>query len=153
MPGLFGLIASVGYCFWVAKGRRRSVVQGVLHGFFLGMLCFCVLPPAMERPYFFSTAACSVCGMMAGTWLEKKLGKNFPLLAALLFSGLTLLWLWNQGLPFPLFTAFLGGTGLYAACCGIWPEDAAGEVVLRLATGGGVGFLFSAIIFSLTGIF
>ena len=111
MPAIFWLSACIGYCLWAAKGRRGTFLQGFLHGFFLGLLCFGILPPVMETPFF--------CGMAA---------------------------------VFSIFWAFLGGTGLYAACCGVLPDGGAWEK-LRPAAGGGMGFLFSAIIFSAMGIF
>ncbi len=60
MPAIFWLSACIGYCLWAAKGRRGTFLQGFLHGFFLGLLCFGILPPVMETPFFCGMAA--VCG-------------------------------------------------------------------------------------------
>ncbi len=152
MPAIFWLSACIGYCLWAAKGRRGTFLQGFLHGFFLGLLCFGILPPVMETPFFCGMAA--VCGAAAGVWLEGKAGSVFFLLVSLLFGILTASWFWQWGREtgFSIFWAFLGGTGLYAACCGVLPDGGAWEK-LRPAAGGGMGFLFSVIIFSAMGIF
>lgn len=155
MPEFFWLAVCAGYWLWGVKGRRNTLLQGVLHGFFLGLLCFGILPPVMETPLFCATAICSVCGAAAGAWLEEKWGERSSLPAALLFTALTLLWRGGIGgsLQFLCGIAFFGGMGLYAACCGVLPEDGAMWVRLRPAVGGCAGFLLSAAIFAEIGIF
>lgn len=153
MPGIIWLAACVGFWLWAAKGRRGTLAQGFLHGLFLGLLCFGILPPAMETPVFYGTAVCAVGGMAAMTWLEGKIGEKFPLSAAALFSLLTVMWVWSSGLAHPFFTAFWGGAGLYAACSGILPDGLVAGAVFRPAISGGAGFLLSAVIFSSIGIF
>lgn len=157
MPGILWLAACVGYCIWAAKGRRASVLQGILHGLFLGLLCFGILPPAMEMPLFYGAAACSVCGAATGVWLENRMGCRGFWFTAPLFMALTLLWLWQEktggGIRFPFCEAFFGGIGLYAACCGVLPEDGTARDKLRPAVGGGIGFLLSAALFAVMGIF
>lgn len=152
MPEIFWLSVCAGYCLWAAKGRHGTLLQGVWHGFFLGLLCFGALPTVMGRPFFCGIAA--VCGAAAGVWLEGRSGRRFFLLAALLFAVLTVSWLLlgGTGTAFQPFLAFLGGTGLYAACCGILPEGGAVEK-LRPAVGGGIGFLLSTVFFAAMGIF
>ncbi len=158
MPAIFWLSACIGYCLWAAKGRRGTFLQGFLHGFFLGLLCFgyavALLSGHLGGANDLARAVAAVCGAAAGVWLEGKAGSVFFLLVSLLFGILTASWFWQWGREtgFSIFWAFLGGTGLYAACCGVLPDGGAWEK-LRPAAGGGMGFLFSAIIFSAMGIF
>lgn len=155
MPEFFWLAVCAGYWLWAAKGRRSTFLQGLLHGFFLGALCFGILPPVMEMPLFYAAAVCSVCGTAAGVWLEEKWGERNSILTALLFTALILLWCGKIGgsLQYLCCIAFFGGMGLYAACCGILPEDGAMRDRLRPAVGGCAGFLISAAIFAQIGIF
>lgn len=152
MPEIFWLSVCAGYCLWAAKGRRGTLLQGAWNGFFLGLLCFGALPAVMGRS--FSSGIAAVCGAAAGVWLEGRSGRRFFPFAALLFAVLTVSWLWqgDTGTSLQSFLSFLGGMGLYAACCGILPEGGAGEK-LRPAVGGGIGFLLSTVIFAAMGIF
>ena len=76
MPAIFWLSACIGYCLWAAKGRRGTFLQGFLHGFFLGLLCFGILPPVMETPFFCGMAA--VCGAAAGGAIAIALATGAP---------------------------------------------------------------------------
>lgn len=157
MPAIFWLFACAVYWLWTWRGRQASGVRGFLHGVFLGLLCFGILPPLMETPFFYGAALCALGGAAAGAWLEEKREKQFLWLSILLFTAFGLLWIWEGKaggvLPAPFFRAFLGGMALYAACCGILPEEGSPQEKIRPAIGGGIGFLLAAIFFAGMGIF
>ena len=100
--------------FWV--GRRRNSAKTLLclwDGFYIGLLTFAVLPPAMETPLFYMAAGSSLLGVLLGFWMEKR-GKTLLLLLCL--TGVTAVYFLHDaslagGVAFVV--AFFGGMGLY----------------------------------------
>ncbi|MBR4015214.1 MAG: hypothetical protein IKI88_03305 [Anaerotignum sp.] len=136
---------------WVA-GKRKETADAArcfLDGYFLALLCFCILPFAMKSGYFYGAVLLSALGVIGGVLLEKgqKMG---ALTTAFLFTAVTAFYFMQKS---PLSAvgacalAFFGGIGLYAACCGILPEEIPLRKQLLLALLGGSGFLLGTAYF------
>ena len=137
--------------YWIATGtagkQRRSAeaVLSFLDGFYLAMLCFAILPLAMEKGTFYLAAVCAGVGIAGGFYLERW-GRTDGWLKALLFTILTAVQFLQQ-LPIqqiePLVLAVLGGTGLYHASASIIPD----KIDIGKALLNGAGFLFGTFLF------
>lgn len=132
---------------WAAKKRDSAeAALCFLDGVYLAMLCFAVLPMAMETAFFYGAAALSAAGVAFGFWAEKrrkgKMGDTVLLIglstALLLLEGKELM---PQQIA-PL--AFFAGVGLYHASAGILPEP----IRISRALLSAAGFLLGTIFFS-----
>lgn len=136
--------------YWMAQGaaRRWKAADAALclfDGIFLALLCFAVLPLAMETAFFYGAAGCAAAGVAAGFLTEKRLPVNGGM-RCLLFCGLSLAvcQLQNSRTQGLLFLAFWGGFALYQVTAAILPE----EVSIRCAICSGSGFLLGTLLFA-----
>ncbi len=148
MEKLFWFVLCGGYwlLMWMTK-RKKNVAKAALcflDGFYLGLICFGILPLAMETPFFYGAVLFSGLGVLAGVFLEKRVGGSG---SALLFTVLTLAYFGigeRIGREQAFLLAFFGGIGLYRACAGIVPDQV--RISRALLSGG--GFLMSVIAFA-----
>lgn len=136
---------------WVA-GKRKETADAArcfLDGYFLALLCFGILPFAMKSGYFYGAVLLSALGVIGGVLLEKA-QKTDSLTTAFLFTAVTAFY-FIQKSPLSVVEAcglaFFGGMGLYAACCGILPEEIPLQTQLLSAVVGGGGFLLGTVCF------
>lgn len=131
---------------WAAK--KRETAQAALcffDGVYLAMLCFVLLPLAMDTPFFYGAAVLSAAGVAMGLLTERHLPKMG---VAILFSGLVtaLFLLDGRELTMEMAAAlsFFSGMGLYHASAGILPEPI--RIDRALLSAG--GFLLGTVCFS-----
>ena len=153
MTHLSFLILCGGYGFFTwAAGRRRPFAEAALcflDGGYLAMLCFAILPLAMETPFFYGAALLSALGIVAGLLLERKFAGRC--LSAVLFMALTVFYFRQgkvEGMGKALVLAFFGGMGLYHACAGILPEPILSKDRIAGALLSGGGFLLGTVYFA-----
>lgn len=144
------LLLSGGYLMFTWAARKRSSAEAALcflDGVYLAMLCFAILPMAMETAFFYGAAVSSAVGVAAGLLAEKYLPWE-KALRTMLFLGLTTALFLLEGKELPLYQiiplAFLGGMGLYHASAGILPEP----VRISRAFLSAAGFLLGTVFFS-----
>lgn len=117
-----------------------------LDGVYLAMLCFAVLPMAMETAFFYGAAVLSAAGVAFGFWAEKRSKGKMGDAVLLIGLSTALLLLEGKELTFietvPL--AFFAGVGLYHASAGILPEP----IRISRALLSAAGFLLGTVIFS-----
>lgn len=147
MMNMVWLILILGYGFFTWTAGKRSFATAVLcflDGFYLAMLCFAILPRAMETDYFYGAAAAAAIGVAAGLWLEKKGKDILTVLVLAIVTGCYSFWSGELSLREVLFLAFFGGMGLYHASAGIIPDKIEiGKALLSAA-----GFLIGTFLFS-----
>lgn len=129
---------------WAAK--KRETAQAALcffDGIYLSMLCFVLLPLAMDTPFFYGAAGLSAAGVAVGLLAERRMP---PMGVAVLFSGLvTALFLLDGREPTMEMAAalsFFSGMGLYHASAGILPEPVRIDRALLSAGGFVLGTVY-----------
>ena len=144
------LLLSGAYLMFTWAAGRRGFAEAALcffDGIYLAMLCFALLPLAMEAAFFYQAAACAAMGVALGLLTEGRLPKENAL-RAVLFAALAAAFYLLQGKELvwaeAVLLAFFGGMGLYHASAGILPEP----VCIRKAILSAGGFLLGAVYFS-----
>lgn len=150
MTYLIWLLLCGGYLIFTWAAKKRDSAEAALcffDGVYLAMLCFAVLPMAMETAFFYGAAALSAAGVALGLLAEKKCPWE-KALGAVLFIGLTTALFLREGKELTLQEivplALFAGMGLYHASAGILPEPI--RISKALLSAG--GFLLGTIIFS-----
>lgn len=146
LMNILWLMLAFGYGLFTWTAEKRSFARAVLcflDGFYLAMLCFGILPRAMETDFFYGAVAASAAGVLMSVWLEKRLEGIAPVLTFAITTGCFFLWEGGLSQREVLFLAFFGGMGLYHASAGIIPEKIEiGKALLSVA-----GFLFGTFLF------
>lgn len=140
------------YCllYWILTGmaQRRHATYPLSFGFLAGMavafFCFCFLPDAFcGEGFFFGVVATAIgifCGICAERFSIRHIAEGLGFTGAILFylfvESVHILSFWEI-----LFTAWLGGYGLYMACGVILPEEGEKKESFFCALGGCIGFL------------
>ena len=149
MKTIFWLMLVLGYGLFTWTAGKRSFAMAVLcflNGFYLALLCFGILPRAMETEFFYGAAVAAGMGVAMGFFLEKRTEEMpcFPAIFFAIVTGCFFLWKGSLSLREVLFLAFFGGMGLYHASAGIIPE----KIEIRKALLAASGFLSGTILFA-----
>lgn len=148
------LLLCGGYWIFIGAAEKRNhsaeAALCFLHGLYLAMLCFAILPSAMGTAAFYPSVAASALGVGGSFLLERK-NREQAVFCALLFTGLTAVHFLCKGEidgRKAIALAFFGGMGLYHACAGILPEGVQPREHIAEAMLSAVGFVLGTAFFA-----
>lgn len=134
---------------WAACRRKKAypLPFRFLEGIILAYLCFIFLPPAFLENFLWAGLG-AIFGISFGVWTEGKYLENsfeMELKSAVIFSVVFLFEIFAHD-AWALPRSVIGGTALYCASGGLFPEGMPFKETLFSAFGGIVGFILGVAI-------
>ena len=147
--GLWLAIPVYWVLLWAASRRKRAypLPFRFLEGTVLAYLCFIFLPPAFLEEFLWAGLG-AVLGIVFAVWAEEKypeIGLGRELRTIMILTVVFVFDAFSYG-AWPLPRSVIGGTALYCACGGLFPEGMPLKDTLLSALGGILGFILGVAI-------